>query len=195
MTHLGREALIVLAEDMTADNPHLHTCARCRDEVAALRVVLARVAAADDVPEPSPLFWEHFTARVNAAIDAGQPVATPWWRRWQGWAYATAACAAMVVAVLAVRPEVPAPVSGVGPTLTVAATETGADSLPLAADEQWEWVVGAAVTEAESDAAFDASLVPAAADIAVQDLDGDERSALASLLRAELAGRVPTAEM
>ena len=41
-----------------------------------------RVHHALDVPEPSPLFWDHFPNRVRAAIDAAPAAeAAPWWKR------------------------------------------------------------------------------------------------------------------
>src|SRR5262245_49230164 len=59
------------ASDARGDNvPHLASCDRCRDQLAALRA--ARTLAAEkevvEVPEPSPAFWDHFSARVREAV-------------------------------------------------------------------------------------------------------------------------------
>ncbi len=44
---------------------HLETCAACREQAAALARDARATRRAVDVPEPSPLFWEHFSARVR----------------------------------------------------------------------------------------------------------------------------------
>jgi hypothetical protein len=56
---------------------HLTSCAMCREELATLRTQWDAVAAAD-VPEPSPLFWDHFSARVRQATVQAPPDAG-WW--------------------------------------------------------------------------------------------------------------------
>ena len=45
------------------------TCEHCQRELAELSSVLAE-AKQVSVPEPSPLFWQHFSERVRTAIDA-----------------------------------------------------------------------------------------------------------------------------
>jgi len=67
--HLRPDELIDLAEGTRAESSaaHLAECAVCRLQVAELKAMMS--AAADvDVPEPSPLFWDHFSARVHAAV-------------------------------------------------------------------------------------------------------------------------------
>lgn len=83
---------------------HLVECQRCKAELARLERVSGAVRAADDVPEPSPLYWDHFSRRVHAAAAAAVEE-SPWWR--QGWR-PVAAIAGVVVALLlavSVRPE------------------------------------------------------------------------------------------
>jgi hypothetical protein len=46
--------------------------------LAELRAQWVELAAVD-VPEPSPLFWDHFAVRVRGATDRAGAVATPWW--------------------------------------------------------------------------------------------------------------------
>lgn len=46
---------------------HADTCAACRAEIARLDEVLLDVAAVD-VPEPSPLFWDHLSARIRDRV-------------------------------------------------------------------------------------------------------------------------------
>lgn len=69
MGHLSEVDLIDLAEGTRAESsaPHLAWCERCRRELAALRQTMAD-AADIEVPEPSPLFWDHFSTRVSEAV-------------------------------------------------------------------------------------------------------------------------------
>lgn len=57
---------------------HLDSCAECRahaeDVAAALRAV-----SAVDTPEPSPLFWDHFSARVRESVAHETPDRAGWW--------------------------------------------------------------------------------------------------------------------
>jgi len=103
--HLSPDALVDLAERTAndADVPHLRTCERCRRQLDELRTMMS--AAADvDVPEPSPLFWQHFSSRVQEAVSAeGQPGQTrtwSWTRGWRAWAVPVGAVAALVLAVV-----------------------------------------------------------------------------------------------
>src|SRR5262245_56930878 len=58
---------------------HLEGCDVCRRQVADLADTM-RAARAVNVPEPSPLFWEHLSARVRASVP-DEP--TPSWiERW-----------------------------------------------------------------------------------------------------------------
>jgi len=67
--HLTSEELVDIAERTRSENsaPHLAGCDVCREQLVDLRSMLS--AAKDvDVPEPSPLFWDHLSARVSAAV-------------------------------------------------------------------------------------------------------------------------------
>ena len=64
--HLQHDELVDLAEGTRAESsvPHLAACEACRHQLAELKAMMS--AAADvAVPEPSPLFWDHFSARVR----------------------------------------------------------------------------------------------------------------------------------
>lgn len=150
------------------------------DEIDALT---DRVSEALDVPEPSPLFWEHFPERVRAAVAAEAPAPAPraWWRR----PAQAAAIAALVISVGAagmvlrgwrVAPETP-------PAAALAtAPATGVDGA-------WS-VVAASAAEAGLDGLHEAGFAPAPgdADVAFEDLTQGERAALVALLEAELRG-------
>lgn len=71
MGHLSSERLIDLAEgvDVESSSPHLQSCEGCRQKLADLRATIA-AAAEVDMPEPSPLFWDHLSARVRDAVES-----------------------------------------------------------------------------------------------------------------------------
>ena len=72
--HLTSEELVDIAEGTRseASAPHLAGCDPCRAQLSDLRAMMS-VAADVDVPEPSPLFWDHLSSRVSAAIAAEVP--------------------------------------------------------------------------------------------------------------------------
>ena len=89
--HLNADELIDLAEGTRPEvsAPHLASCERCRRQLDELRAVMSIVVgdSAADMPEPSPLFWDHLSDRVRSAVAAEDqprhwwPGAAPWWRR------------------------------------------------------------------------------------------------------------------
>jgi hypothetical protein len=92
--HLSQDELIDVAEGATSetDRPHLAGCARCRGQLAALRATMDAVRSVD-VPEPSPLFWDHLSARVRKAVAAEPLPASGWW----AWRFALPAAALIAV--------------------------------------------------------------------------------------------------
>jgi predicted anti-sigma-YlaC factor YlaD len=80
MSHLTDHELV---DALDANLPsgaaaHLRDCAECRDQLAALAQVLASSRQAE-VPEPSPLFWDHLSARVReATAEHPQPIRHGW---------------------------------------------------------------------------------------------------------------------
>src|SRR6476469_3139983 len=69
--HLNTDELVDIAEGTRTEAaaPHLASCEPCRAQLCELRAMIA--AAKDvDVPEPSPLFWDHLSARVSEAVAA-----------------------------------------------------------------------------------------------------------------------------
>src|SRR5262245_31517961 len=105
MSHLSEEELIDLAEGARAerDLPPLSVCASCRTRLTGLQAAMSAGAAAD-APEPSPLFWEHFSDRVRAAVSA--EAAAPVVSRRPSWRFvmpAVALAAVVLVAVVSLR--------------------------------------------------------------------------------------------
>lgn len=155
-----------------------------------------RVARALDVPDPSPLFWDHFPERVRAAI--GETAArdpAPWWRRR---AYALAMSAALVAvlsawSVWSVRRDAPGGVAAPRPGTAAVTTGDAAPGVLGAAsgedDAGWQ-VVGSVAESAGIEAVREAGfgVAPGAAEAAVDALSDAERADLVALLRAEMKG-------
>jgi hypothetical protein len=104
--HLTPEEIVDLAEATRPESatPHLAGCAQCRAQLADLRAMLPALADVG-VPEPSPLFWDHFSQRVHDAV-AADAAQTSGWRavaRRLAWPHASfaplAAVALLVVMV------------------------------------------------------------------------------------------------
>jgi predicted anti-sigma-YlaC factor YlaD len=183
MSHLTADQLIDALE-AAADAEacrHLDSCDACRAQFAELARVM-QLACDLRVPEPSPLFWQHFSVRVRSAVEAeGDPV-----RRWPRWlrlpVLAPLAGLAMVIALLVVslpRPIHPRPAD---------LAEAGGDA---PSNEDGWTVVADAVGHLDWDTAVEAGLTvePGAVDLAVMDLSADERRALTALLEAELRAK------
>ena len=142
--------------------------------------LLERVTRALDVPEPSPLFWDHFPARVRAAVSAAPPEAAPaWWRRpVVALSLSLALCAGVATWVVLPR-TASAP----------AAVETVTAEPAAGAADDAGWLLVASTAEASSvDALREAGfgVQPDGADAAIEELSQDERAAFVSLLQAEM---------
>ena len=108
MSHLSPAEFVDLAEG-TLDArraAHAGTCDACRAQAAVVRDALQMTGAADDVPEPSPLFWDQLSARVRETV-AREPRSS-WQFGWRGVQpdAAMLAIAAAIIAVLVVIPGV-----------------------------------------------------------------------------------------
>jgi hypothetical protein len=196
--HITAEELIDLAEGTREESsaPHLRTCGQCRDQLAALRA--ATSAAADvEVPEPSPLFWEHLSARVHDAVAAeGVPPARFLnWRRakpllsWRGWAVAGVTAAVMIATYV----TTPWPPESAESVQEMSAIPSPAETIPLpvaaAGDDPSLALVADLTAQLDADA-FDGAEWTShagAVDQAVVNLTEDERLELQRLLNEELA--------
>ena len=198
MSHLSPDTFVDLLDGTTREDavPHLATCEVCRRELDALRATW-QAAADADVPEPSPLFWNHLSARVASAVAAeGQTTRAPWWR--VGWSWnvaglAAAAAAAVVVAVL-VRPFEPAAPRAV-PAAPAAVAAASADAEPLAplADDESMALVADLASELDWDVVSELGLATEGrAARAVAELDDAERAELRRLLAEALGPSAST---
>jgi hypothetical protein len=208
MKHLTEAELVDLVDGalVPSRRTHVEACDRCRSAEAELREILAR-AGDVEIPEPSPLFWEHFSARVHAGVhdaDTSEPsrwfgpAGNPMWLASGKWALAGAVLTLLLVAVVW-RASAPAP-GRVAPTSTASVSSAGSNAEPdvLApnelvddafdpdTDEAWALVRTVADDVSWDDAAAEGMEVrPGSAERAMVTLSVDERSELVRLLQAE----------
>lgn len=188
MTHLTSDELIdameadadhgnaagVLAPERQA---HLAACEECRRQLDDLAGVL-NDAKQVSVPEPSPLFWTHFSERVRTAVDADAAPGGSWpaWLRWQ----ALLPLGAVAMIILALMMSVPKQDPSV-PDTDTASVE------PITADDSWAMLADI-VGEIDIDTAAATGVIePGIAEQTVLELTADERLELSRLLQAELA--------
>ncbi|HYU78922.1 MAG TPA: hypothetical protein VEK56_08045 [Vicinamibacterales bacterium] len=187
MTHLTPAELVDAVEHTTGAVPHSHlaACETCRNEVARLRDVLF-ASREIEVPEPSPLFWDHLSSRVRTAIadmPAGRIPSRAAWLQWK--VLAPLGALALLVLVLATvmtrgpltSPLEPTPQSANYPNPASAAS----------GDRDWE-VVSEIVGSVDLDQAHEAGIVvgPGDVDRAALELSAAEQQELMRLLKTEM---------
>lgn len=199
MTHLSRDRLLDAAEGRrVADiDLHLQACARCRVEVDQLAATLSRVRDVD-VPEPSPLFWEHLSARVHEAVALEPRETQRAAQRWRGVrkaAPASLACVLAIVVLVAVvfdsRARRHRDAGLPFHAQSAIDADLPAQSFELTAGDGWELVVDAASAEPGADlwdvVGVGAGEEPGAVDLAIAELSPDEYRELVKLLNEALA--------
>jgi hypothetical protein len=196
-THLSESEFVDLVEDTLDPRraAHVESCATCREHAGTLRALL-RDTAAVGVPEPSPLFWDHLSARVRDQVAAEPAVAgSGWMWTWTRGLMPLAAAAALVVAVFsgallmrAVRDgSTPSPLVAEQGVPTVAPDGSSEVTPDAVNAEVWAVLMAAASDVAFEDAHAAGMHVHAATiDHAVQDLTAAERTELGRLLQSEL---------
>jgi hypothetical protein len=191
MTHLSRTEFLDLVEDPDADQhrSHLESCEECRATAASLRATLADVRR-DVETEPSPLFWDHFVARVSEAIRDESPIVAEHdrlaWLRGHTAAWAAAALIVLLgMTTLVWRVTLHAPTSvtsgpAEGPRRPVVDTR--------GPDKEWTEVQDAVATLPwDATQAADAiGAGPGTAEQVVMELTADERVELARLIEREM---------
>ncbi len=198
--HVTADELMDLADGCpsAAARAHAEACPACREQLASINAAVA-LARADRVPEPSPLFWDHFSARVSEAIRQEPEVRTRWWMpAFLTWRVMTGvAAAAVLLLAVAVWPNgrspLPAPPAVTSPPAAAASGVSAAHDGDLAPGEgEGSWDLVTALAGESIDAGEDVPALepaPGTAERAVDELSGDEQRALAKLLEAELTRR------
>ncbi|HUF24051.1 MAG TPA: hypothetical protein VMN81_07995 [Vicinamibacterales bacterium] len=146
--------------------------------------IVNRVSNALDVPEPSPLFWEHFPGRVRAAVQA-EPAAAPagWWTRR---ALTLAMSLALVGSLSFWAWSSRAPGSAGTDMPGDAPYAQGPDSTIDAGWSALSATAASAGVEGMREAGF--GVTPGGADAAIDNLSDAERATLFALLQAEMDG-------
>jgi hypothetical protein len=190
MGHLSSTDFVDLLEGVRGDEaaPHLAECDRCRRELADLREMLTTASSAD-MPEPSPLFWNHLSARVQEAVAqegliSERPGRTSLLGNW--WIRAATGVAASVLVIAALvtlgsRPGVPPPSARVqlDPPALPASADDGPFGLVADFGGTLEWDD---LREQMAVSAYSGRL-----DGGVGELNSGERRELERLLKEELA--------
>ena len=202
--HLRDSELVDLLDGTlpAARRSHVAACAECRGKGEMLSAAIDRVSEAG-VPEPSPPFWDQFSARVRETI-ATEPeprsailgiLDRP---RWSAWAAGAAAAAVLILAAgvwrgATLEPRDAAPDPGIASVSSAISAGSGAEeSLDIEADEGWA-LVRSAAEDLDPDQMHDAGVTagPGSADGATTRLSAHERIELARLLEAEIRTRRP----
>jgi hypothetical protein len=193
MTHLSESEFVDLVEDTLDPRraAHVETCASCREQADAFRAMLRRTADVD-VPEPSPLFWDHLSNRVRAEVAADPGAGSGWSGFGIRQLVPLAAAAALILAVFSGTLLIRAARDGHTGMPVVDRTASVAPARPDAMPDAANAEVWAVLTAAASDVAFEDAhdagmhIHPAAIDHAVQDLSAAELNELGRLLQSEL---------
>jgi hypothetical protein len=152
-----------------------------------LRDVMATLEV--EVPEPSPLFWDHLSARVSAAVASDAKSARSWFGvgRWS-WGLAAAVSAAVLAIAVSRTARTPAEMA---PASTTPVAERPAADIgsALTADDPSFLLLGDLAGSLDWDAAAEAgiSMDVGTADTAVAELSDAERTELQRLLREAMA--------
>lgn len=179
-THLTPEERIDALDGtlQASRQSHVDACGSCQQELAALRQMADELAAtpAGDVPEPSPLFWDHFQSRVGHAVSHVDTA--PWWRgssrAWLVLATAAAVLFAVWLSPLGTRVDEP----------VVPGAEM--EMATIGESVQWEFMSGVLESLEQDAARVVLAPTPGAVDAAFESLSASERETFARLLQAEL---------
>lgn len=190
MKHLAPEELVDAVDNALepARRGHLDVCDQCRRQASDLRALMVDVRAVG-LPEPSPLFWDRFAARVREAVEQEPTRPAARWFEWR----VLAPLAGLAVLVAALTFAVVPSRSG-GVVADEAASEP-ADRTAMsesqdandAIEAQWALlaeIVGDLDVEAANEQGITTPV--GAADAAVLQLSRGEQEELIRLLQQEL---------
>ena len=188
MRHLSSDQVLAAVEGRGEQPAHLGSCPACRASVDELRQVLA-LAATDEVPEPSPLFWNYLSERVRNAVAAE---AVPQSTR-SPFSFARLASLGTAVAIIiigvAVTMRTAQPVSTVAPVpVGVPDVADASARLPLSGDDPAWVMMGELASQLNWEDAAEAGLAtgPDAAERAIAQMSEEEQREVVELLQSEL---------
>jgi hypothetical protein len=183
MSHLSASEFTELVEGTLPDGRarHVFQCENCRSQADAIRATFMATRGVE-VPEPSPLFWDHLSARVRAGIESAPLPRARWSRRRV--AVLSWSLAAMVLVALVVRQAPWQSSSDAHGSAAIA--DLRADS-GEGTDPAWDLLVSAASDLQVDDAhAVGLGVRAASVDKALLELTPAEREELGRLLQEEM---------
>lgn len=193
--HLSDAELVDYVEGVLVPSrtAHAEECGACGERATSLRQILLSVADTSgvDVPEPSPLFWDHFSRRVHDAVREA-PLAgrhSPWLRTpWLGWVSAAALVLVLAVATIVWRQQQGITSPRATDTAPNASAANAADAhLDLDNDEEWALVRVVADDLHWDDApAAGINAQPGSAELVALEMSPTERQELARLIENEM---------
>jgi len=186
--HLSAEELVDALEGALSGpgSAHLAVCHACRDQVESLRPIVSDVKAVE-VPEPSPLFWSHFSARVHEAVLAAPPAGRRLgWLSWRPLFTLAASVAALLLAVLLFRPAPPPAAENDIASSAGTSLDTPSDRPGHLDDLQWQLLIDAAGDLNWVEVRDAAVPRPGTADAIIDELTAAQREELVRLLKAEI---------
>jgi hypothetical protein len=190
MTHLTPDEFVDAVERTLAPNrqQHLADCEPCRERLARLGGVLAEVHAVE-VPEPSPLFWDHLSENVRRSV-AAEPRVPPRPARWFDWPVLVplGALAGLLLALVSAVPHGAADVARLQLAMSLAGDSLETDAA-VDSDDHWE-LMAMLVGEVDFDAVDQEGITaaPGTVDAVLPQLTSAEQQELMRLLREELEG-------
>lgn len=187
--HLSsQEFVTALDKELTpARREHLEACASCQAQVAELRALVEEAAHDAEVPEPSPLFWDHFQGRVLTAVQSEEPARPAWWATWLDPRTFVAIGAVLVAVTVSAALYMSRTIAPTPDTLAEAGgveASAGADAATSLNRDEWEFVASVMGTIEDEDIHEVLAPSPNAVDAAMESLTSDERERLVKLLKA-----------
>lgn len=193
MSHLPPDTFIDLLDGTLHEDavPHLRGCQECQGQLADLRATW-QAAVEVDVPEPSPLFWEHLSRRVHEAVAAEPNPAPRWWQ--MQWTWPTLGFAGAAFAAVALVFVLQSPRTAVTDSPAVASQRAEVigtvepEPLPALVDDASIGLVADLASDLDVESALPELGLGArgAAERALSELDADERVELRRLLAEEM---------
>lgn len=171
---------------------HLESCGDCRARAESFRSLTAAVlqSGARDVPEPSPLFWEHFSQHVRDGLHERQPLSASGWLLARFPAWGVAALVAIVAGIVLSQYSRPATVLAPAPAIVMGEpSAVASDDRALDLDDDADWaLVRVVADDLEWDDAAEAGIQarPGSVERVALEMSAVEREELARLIETEM---------
>jgi hypothetical protein len=197
MKHLSNDQLLGAVDGDTAHAAHLISCESCRARVDELRQIVALTTQVE-VPEPSPLFWDHFSERVREIVAAEPEARHGRWGGRVGFGLTASLVGALAIIVVGfavtLRTGQPMPASSTEAEMTQTDLAgagndlSSLDALSSQSDDATWALMGDLASQIDWDAAAEVVLVlnPGSADRALGTLSQEERQLVVELLEQEI---------